>query len=82
MKKLMILLATALLFGACGSNDDNDEIPKEADRTVLIYIAADNNLSPLADLDLEELKEGSKKLGKQQSLIVTEPYGKSCCTAR
>ena len=70
MKKLMILLATALLFGACGSNDDNDEIPKEAERTVLIYIAADNNLSPLADLDLEELKEGSKKLGKQQNLIV------------
>ena len=67
----MILLATALLFGACGSDDDNnDEIPKEAESTVLIYMAADNNLSTLAGQDLQELKEGSKKLGNQQNLIV------------
>ena len=74
MKKFIILLAATLLFGAC-ENDDNDaynnpDITKKAERTVLIYMAANNNLSKLAALDLKEMKEGSKKLDEQQNLIV------------
>lgn len=74
MKKYMILFAGALLFGACG-NDDNSadispDVPKKAEQTMLIYMAADNNLSSLADLDLIELKESSKKLDDQQNLII------------
>lgn len=68
-----MLLAASLLFGACG-NDDNDEPgpePKQdPERTVLIYMAADNNLTTLADLDFKELKEGSKQLNDRQNLII------------
>ena len=41
-----------------------------AERTVLIYMAADNNLSSLANQDFKELKEGSKQLNDRQNLIV------------
>ena len=75
MKKYMILFAVALLFGACEKDDNNSDpdvpdVPQGAERTVLIYMAADNNLSSLAGNDLQEMKEGSKKLGDRQNLIV------------
>lgn len=70
MKKYIILLVTALLFGACDNDDDNDDDSGVAERTVLVYMAADNNLSKFADQDLKELKEGSKQLGNRQKLIV------------
>ena len=70
MKKYLILLATALFFGACGCDDEDDDDTGLAERTVLVYMAADNNLSKFADLDLKELKEGSKQLGKWRKLIV------------
>jgi hypothetical protein len=73
MKKYIILLATALLFGACSSDDDNDinpDDPNKAERTVLVYMAADNNLSMQSERDLLEMKEGSKMLGDRQNLIV------------
>ena len=87
MKKYITLLAASLLLGACG--DDNSEPtpePKQdAERTVLVYIAAENNLSKIsknfADNDLKEMKEGSKKLNDRQNLIIyvdkaekTPPY--------
>lgn len=70
MKKYLILLATALFFGAYGCDDEDDDDTGLAERTVLVYMAADNNLSKFADLDLKELKEGSKQLGKWRKLIV------------
>jgi len=71
MKKYIILLAVALLFGACEKDDDiNSDATKIAERTVLIYMAADNNLYQFLMNDLREMKEGSKQLGNQQNLII------------
>ena len=71
MKKYMILLAASLMLGACGKDDnDTPDVPQNAERTVLIYMGADNNLSSLSQKDILELKEGSKKLNDLQNLII------------
>lgn len=74
MKKYILLLAAILLMAACDKDANNDNgTPDDtniAERTVLIYMAADNNLSWLAANDLEEMKEGSLSLNKQQNLVV------------
>lgn len=82
MKKYMILLAASLLIGACGKDDnDTPDVPQDAERTVLIYMGADNNLASLANKDIKELKESSKLLNDLQDLIIyvdntesTPPY--------
>ena len=71
MKKYMILLVASLLIGACGKDDnDTPDVPQDAERTVLIYMGADNNLASLANQDFKELKESSKLLNDRQNLIV------------
>ena len=77
---LMSIIAAAT-FTACSKNymDDDVKNPMEAQkgkvnygmqRTVLVYMAGRNNLSYYAGLDLEEMKQGSKQLGKDQALVV------------
>jgi len=77
---LMSIIAAAT-FTACSENymDYDVENPMEAQkwntnygmqRTVLVYMAGRNNLSYYAGLDLEEMKQGSKLLGKDQALVV------------
>ena len=59
------------MLGACGKDDnDTPDVPQNAERTVLIYMGADNNLSSLSQKDILELKEGSKKLNDLQNLII------------
>ena len=76
MKKYMILLAASLMLGACGKDDnDTPDVPKDPERTVLIYMGADNNLTYwrgkyFAALDIEEMKKGSKQLNDRQNLII------------
>jgi len=73
MKQYIILLAASFLLGAC-SKDNNDSAPgpkQDAERTMLVYMAAENNLSRgFADEDLREMKAGSKQLSDRQNLIV------------
>ena len=53
---------------ACHQNDDPED--RISQRTVIVYMAAENNLSSYAYDDLEEMKEGSRKLSDLQNLIV------------
>lgn len=69
MKK--ILIAICLLSGltSCHHDDDTPE-DNTARRTVLVYMAAENNLTRFATEDLEEMKTGSLKLAEDQNLII------------
>ena len=71
MKKNLILTTVVLLLCACSSdNEDNPLVPVESERSVLIYMAAENNLSSFADLNLDDIKLSSKSLKDNQNLIV------------
>ena len=71
MKKYLIPTIVALLLSACSSyNEDNPMVPVESERSVLIYMAAENNLSSFADLNLDDIKLSSKSLKDNQNLIV------------
>ena len=82
MKQIKILLSLlAICFAACGSDDTPEPKPPtpvdESERTVLIYLAAQNNLSAFADFDLKEMIRGSESLNDYQNLIVyVNIYGK------
>ena len=81
MNKFLIAIFTVLLFSACNKQDDPDPSPVPypvAERTVLVYMAGENNLtkddsypgeSYLAD-DYEELLEGSYSLNSRQHLVL------------
>lgn len=80
MQKLTLLLLFPLFVLAC-HHDDEPEEEKGAERTVLVYLAAENNLTSFANEDLKEMKAGSKSLNNRQNLIVyvdqagtTPPY--------
>lgn len=69
MKKIFLLLVMTTLFTACHKDNDSEE-DVTPERTILVYVAGDNNLSNYADLDLKEMKTASLKLGNRQRLIV------------
>jgi hypothetical protein len=56
-----ILIILILLFASCSKN----EIPElvKIERTIIAYMAADNDLWDVALVDLEEMKQGYKETG-------------------
>ena len=75
-KAVTVMLAVVAMTGfssCCG--DDDEPLPwarEKAERTVMVYMAAENNLSTLGYLrgDLRELIEGSRQLTDKQRLLV------------
>ena len=68
MKKFL-LFATALTLLAACSHNGNDE-PEKIDRTVLVYIAGDNNLSEYIMSDLQEIMRGTKELAATNNKLI------------
>ena len=62
-----------VLMTAC-DNEDNWSDRRSAKvsdaKTVLVYIAGRNDLTTAVEPDLKEIKEGSKKLGPNDNLLV------------
>lgn len=69
MKKYLMMIALAATLYSC-HKDDDDPVDKRAQRTVLVYMAAENNLMRFASDDLEEMMLGSLSLKEDQNLIV------------
>ena len=70
MKYLLSLVSILLMFVSC-NNDEPSKLTGPADRTVIVYMAAENNLStPFAEIDTTEMIAGSKKLTDSQNYIV------------
>ena len=63
LQHLSLVLA-ALLFNACCHDDD--PVKPASTRTVLVYIAGDNNLSDYINYNLEQMIEGAREGGLNQ----------------
>jgi len=68
MKKILPLLLIAFLLTAC--SDDEPAPQKPIERTVIVYIAGENNLSENVAYDLQEMKQGSRQIGDDKALVV------------
>ena len=73
-KVLISLLAIS--FAACGSDDAPNPTPPEPEppvssneRTVLIYIAAENSLNKFSTDDLNEMKQGSTSMLIRKAVV-------------
>ena len=74
MKKFIIALCALGLFASCRKNDNEDEQPG---RTVLIYMAAENNLGydsnyRFASDDIIEIKKGVKNIGNNHLVVYVD----------
>ncbi|MDR0574016.1 MAG: hypothetical protein LBG96_08325 [Tannerella sp.] len=57
MRQLLYILIGCIAFTACSKDDGTEETPAIS-RTIIVYMAADNDLSGDALIDLEEMKQG------------------------
>ena len=74
MKKLLIALLALTMFIGCEKDGPNNEVYTKAQRTVLIYMAAQNNLtydtgSRFAGGDLNEIKQGIRNMGDNHLVV-------------
>jgi hypothetical protein len=68
MNKYLIPTTVVLLLSACSSyNEDNPLVPTESERSVLIYMAAENNLSSFAESGHLHPKTGQTFPGSEYS---------------
>jgi hypothetical protein len=65
VKKILIFIGIVLAFVSCDNHDDE----KHFSRTVLVYMAAENNLSARATVDLDEMLAASFN-SKDNALLV------------
>ena len=72
MKQLLLLFGLFLMVTSCSKDDDDSATnsPEPARRTVIIYMAGDNNLSSYMQSDLNEIKTGRTLVDKGESLVV------------
>lgn len=77
MKKILtfvyclLSIASTTLVG-CKSDKDEVEQTNKSLRTVLIYIAGENNLSSYAPIQLNQIKIGSNNLGQNNLLVYVD----------
>ena len=68
MRPILIILASLVIWTSCSKDDSpEDNIPN---RTVIVYMAAENNLSLYAQKDINEMIKGAKQLNSRDNLIL------------
>lgn len=80
MRKLLIAIFMLAAFTACDKDDSPQKPEGAVDRTVLIYMAAENNLTNwsnskkgyYADRDLAEIKIGARSIGNNNLLVYVD----------
>lgn len=71
MKKLLLMLCVLAAFAACSKDSDAPADKTVATgRTVIVYMSGENSLSPYVTYNLNEMLDGSKKLGSEDCLLV------------
>jgi len=80
MKKFCLLLMVLVSLVSCREDDPTPPTPDKASRTVLVYMAANNNLGSnrFDAMDLAEMKTAAEKghIGAGRLLIYHAPYNK------
>jgi hypothetical protein len=74
-KYITISISALLLFASC-NREDEPPVVIPATRTVIVYMAADNDLSADAFSDIEEIKEGFEETGTNLVVFI-DPAGES-----
>lgn len=69
MKQFLAISILLFSLVGCSHNDDPYEDPI-AERSVLVYVSGENNLTLFATDDINEMKKGSRSLNDRQNLIV------------
>ena len=69
MKKLFIALLALTTLAACHKDHEED---RSAERTVLVYMSGENNLSSFVQNDLDELIAGSKSIGNNNLIVYVD----------
>lgn len=71
MRHLLTIISAILLFTACSKDDDNGPDPIDyAQRTVIVYMAGNNELSSYVQEDINEMKEGCRSVSPSENLVV------------
>lgn len=70
MKYLLTFFCLLAAFSSCSNDDAGDYTPPGKEITVLVYMAAENDLSSNAGSDIRQMIEGSKLLNANSHLIV------------
>ena len=75
MKFFLISISLLLVLTACEKEHSNTP-PQPSQRTVMVYMAADNNLSSLSVDDIWEMEDGAKNIptGNTMVLFVDKRY--------
>lgn len=83
MKKVLFFFSLILSLTACHEGEDPDYYKKkekgqeQIDRTVLIYISGENDLSTFIRPELEELCQGSKDIGNNALVVYVDDANSS-----
>ena len=61
MKQILYIICCAVLMAACKKDDNKDTppTPSLSERTVMVYMAGDNNLSSVVMEDIQEMQKGA-----------------------
>ena len=73
MKHLLTIISAILLFTACSKDDDSPSTPPEpepARRTVIVYMAGENNLTYYIQSDINEMLNGRKQVVSNENLVI------------
>ena len=69
MKQILFFICCAVLMTAC-KKDENNDTPTVAQRTVMVYMSGDNNLSGIVSEDIREMQQGITGIPQNNNLVV------------
>ena len=70
MKYLLTIASALLLFVACNKNENNEPDDPMGQRTVMVYMSGDNDLSSYAQMDINEMIAGATSIPKKSNLVL------------
>ena len=70
MKYLLSFVSTLLLFTACSKSESNEPEDPMGQRTVMVYMSGDNDLSSYAQMDINEMIAGASNIPTKNNLVV------------